>query len=505
MNDLIIGTGRKSSLDEVLRVSETEVVRKFGKPRGMIARGHGIEIHTSRHAFEGPFEQISVRIPSEGRLVASMREFAEHSSPDVSIVESDGNLELRLRPPAASANGEDKPSLLQQLSALLHLPEVWYVRGENFRHDRLGVESLLRAMKNFHASDIHLFPGARPVFRVDNQIRYSEHADPISADQIMGLVKEIAPERDWEAMQNEQQCSFTFHQAGLAFARVSAFIKTGVPHCTLRFLPEQIPSFEELHIPPDTLQNLANLRYGLVLVTGMTGSGKSTTVAAIIDWINRHRACHIVSIEDPIELMHVNHKSVVSQREVGRDVKTFDSALHAALRHDPDVVFIGEMRDADTIHAAIDAASTGHLVLSTFHANTASEVVGRLLSFFSPGERDLVRMRLRDSLKCVICQRLIPAKSGGRIPLLEVLLNDTQDLSEFIAAGDGPGIRLAMQQPISSSFIFEKYLMKLITQEIIDWTDALTYASNADMLKQMKLGTYVTPSLDSHRHPHGMK
>ena len=183
------------------------------------------------------------------------------------------------------------------------------------------------------------------------------------------------------------------------------------------------------------MEKLGAMHHGLVLVAGMTGSGKSTTVASLIDWINANKSLHILTIEDPVEFVHVNKQSIISQRNVGTDVATFQEGVRTALRHDPDVVFIGEMRDPDTIRAAIDAASTGHLVLTTFHSNTAAEVVNRIVSFFDPVERDLVRLQLRDSLKCVICQRLLPKKGGGRIPALEFLFNDSRMIAESITAG----------------------------------------------------------------------
>src|SRR5690606_23540003 len=202
----------------------------------------------------------------------------------------------------------------------------------------------------------------------------------------------------------------------------------------------------------------ASMHRGLLLVTGMTGSGKSTTVAALVDWINGHRAAHILTIENPVEYVHTNKKSIISQRGLGVDVATFNLAVTGALRHDPDVVVIGEMRDPDTIRSAINAAATGHLVISTLHANTASEVVNRVVSFFDPVERDLVKLQLRDCLQCVICQRLVPKIGGGRIPALEVLFHDVKAMTDGILQGDTDHIRVGMQQAVSHSFLFEQYL-----------------------------------------------
>jgi twitching motility protein PilT len=219
-------------------------------------------------------------------------------------------------------------------------------------------------------------------------------------------------------------------------------------------------------------------------------------VASLTDWINSNKSLHILTIEDPVEFVHLNKRSIVSQRNVGTDVTTFQEGVRGALRHDPDVIFIGEMRDPDTIRAAIDAASTGHLVLTTFHSNTAAEVVNRIVSFFDPVERDLVRLQLRDSLKCVICQRLLPKKGGGRIPALEFLFNDSRTIADSIQKGDSVGIRVGMQQTISESRIFEKSLYELVKLGLITLETALANATTPEILEQMRLGTYVPPHLE---------
>jgi twitching motility protein PilT len=270
-----------------------------------------------------------------------------------------------------------------------------------------------------------------------------------------------------------------------------------VPHVTLRHLREQIPTFEELNVPREMMERIAGYHVGLVLVTGMTGSGKSTTIAALIEWLNERKALHILTIEEPVEYVHTNRKSVVSQREVGVDVPDFQTAVRGALRHDPDVIFIGEMRDADAIRSAINAASTGHLVLSTMHSNTTAEVINRIVSFFDPVERDLVRLQIRDCLRCIVCQRFVPAVTGERLAALEFLFNDTVHIAEAIQSGDTEAIRIAMQQKVSQSSLLEEALVKLVKQKRVDPERAKLYAPNADVFEQLLLGTYCVPSLES--------
>lgn len=500
MGDVIVGVGHQTSLVKVIRLAEAQLHKTRGSPRKIVVHAPGIEAQASRHTFDGAFESFAVRLRIDGKLLESVKHLPAECSIPCTVVEDHGVHEFRCdrehADPAATCEPIDK------LSALMHLPEVWRCRGENYRRDHISAETLFRAMIKLRASDIHLYPGAAPVFRIDNETRRSELCAALSAEQILAFIQELAPEKDWKEFQQHQQCSFGYHQAGLGYARVSAFIKSAVPHCTLRYLPETIPSFDELNIPRASMERLAKLHMGLILVTGMTGSGKSTTVASLIDWINAKKAVHILSIEDPVEYVHNNKAAIVSQREVGRDVATFNEGIRAALRHDPDVIFIGEMRDPDTIRSAISAASTGHLVISTLHANTSSEVINRIVSFFDPVERDLVKLQLRDCAKCVINQRLLPRTGGGRIPALEFLFNDTKHIADSILAGNTLGIRVGMQQTLSDSFILEEYLLRLYKQDLISIADAHAQAPHPEIFDQMRAGTYSIPSLESMAH-HG--
>ncbi len=488
----ILGLGPQQSLGDVVRLAEAELQKTHGPSRRLVAIAPGIEIRATREGFSGPFQTFVIRLHVPAESVAAVQAIPAHSPNPCTVAEVDGLYELRCDAPATDSSNEP----LALLTELLRLPEVWHVHGEGYRHERLSIGQLFREMAQRRASDVHLYPGSSPVFRVDGATLSASDLEPVSGEQILDLLREIAPTRDWEQFEKENQCSFNYHQFGVAFSRVSAFITAGVPHLTLRYLPELIPSFEDLHIPRSIMERLGALHHGLVLVAGMTGSGKSTTVASLTDWINSNKSLHILTIEDPVEFVHLNKRSIVSQRNVGTDVATFQEGVRGALRHDPDVIFIGEMRDPDTIRAAIDAASTGHLVLTTFHSNTAAEVVNRIVSFFDPVERDLVRLQLRDSLKCVICQRLLPKKGGGRIPALEFLFNDSRMVADSIQKGDSVGIRVGMQQTISESRIFESSLYELVKLGLITLQTALANATTPEILEQMRLGTYVPPHLE---------
>lgn len=486
--EMIVGVGRGRSMRDVLATVEREFSRPCGAPVRLLLIGSDIEIEAERRDAESAFESWKVRLTDEGLVEAAVQALGSGWSPS----EVSGPSELQ----CSGVDTDAAFASLDRLADVVPLSEVWRVSGSAVAGDALSPEALFLAMRELNASDIHLFPGARPRFRVDNRICDEEPFEPVSTEQITGLVRRIAPAAAWTEFERHKQCSFNYHQAGIAYSRVSAFIKTRVPHCTIRFLPEKIPTFEDLRIPEMTMAKMGNLHTGLVLISGMTGSGKSTTVASLVDWINQNRALHVLTIENPVEFVHVNKQSIISQRDVGTDAESAVQAVQGAVRHDPDVIVIGEMKDADTIRAGIDAASTGHLVISTFHANTAAEAPNRIVSYFEPVERDLVRLQLRECLQCVVCQRLLPALGGGRVPALEFLFNDTQHIRECILTGNSGGMRVAMQQTISDSSIFEESLLHLVRDGLVDEEVARDYASNRDVFDQMRLGTYVVPSLD---------
>lgn len=496
MKEVVLGLGHQTSLWSVIQTADEQLRSIHGSPKKMVARAGSLWVEAHRPDYEGEFRSFLIRVPSNGdALRTAFSQFAQRQKVECQLEEANGILELRLCQREADSP-EDVHQSCDALSSVLPLPEVWRVHGEEYRRKPISQELLFRALAKFKSSDIHLYPGAAPVFRVDGRLRPTDKFEPLSSEQILEVIKEMAPEKHFEEMLREQQCSFIYHQVGLGYARVSAFMKSGTPHCTMRFLPEKIPSFEDLFIPRDSMEKLAQLHFGLILVTGMTGSGKSTTVASLVDWINEHKALHILCIEEPVEFVHKSKKSVISQRDVGEDVGSFATAVRGALRHDPDVIVIGEMRDPDTIRSAINAAATGHLVISTLHSGTSYETVNRIVSFFDPVERELVKLQLRDALKCVICQRLLPKRGGGRRVGLEFLFNDTNIIADAVLAGNSLGLKVGMQQTASASFIFEQHLFQLCEDEVIAEDVAREFSSEPSIFDQLLLGTYAIPSPD---------
>lgn len=487
MSELVAGVGHQKSLIKIVALIDRELRKKRGVPKHITGHADGFEFEAERPDYDKEFDAFTLKIrvteDSANRLIKA----AEQLGPGCDHKAENGTLTLHCQ-------GADA---LDALSGELRLPDVWRYDGSKYRTDPIDVETLFKAMLQYKASDIHLTPGVKPVFRVDNKTHVSDLMGALSASQILELIKRIAPDRYWAEFEEHQQTSFSYHQTGLGYARASAFIKAGAPHLTFRYLPETVPTFADLHMPAEMMQKLAKLHTGLVLVAGMTGSGKTTTAAALLDWINQQRSCHILTIEDPVEYVFENKKAFISQRTLGEDVATFAEAVEGALRQDPDVILVGEMRDADTIRSAISAASTGHLVLSTLHASNAYGVVNRIVSFFDPVERDLVRQQLVESLKCVICQMLVPKKGGGRVPALEILFNDIKQISKSIVSGDTLGIRIGMQQTLSDSMLFEPYLHKMYKDDLIELEVAKDVAPDLDMFDQILMGTYSVPRMQA--------
>lgn len=496
MSEFVLGTGQKQTLRNILRLIEANIVKTEGIPKRIRIWTDKVVIEVRRPDLKGDWEHYDIFLPREAALETDLREWADAYPEDADLRDQEYDWHI-VCPPEGREFSPRVLEAINKLSIIVTFPEVWRAEGHDFRLEPINIEMLFHAMVQYKASDVHLTAGLNPVFRIDNDTRYSEIMTPLSSVQILDLVQRIAPLGFWEEFDNYKQTSFSYHQAGVGYARVSAFMKHGTPHCTFRYLPEKIPSFEELNVPPEQMQAIAETPRGLIIVSGMTGSGKTTTMAALVDWINTHKSLHILTIENPVEFVHVNKKSIISQRSIGSDVGTFGEAVTGALRHDPDVILIGEMRDPDTIRAAINAAATGHLVISTLHSNTSYEVINRIVSFFDPIERDLVRLQLRDCMKGVICQRLVPKIGGGRIPALEFMFNDIKPIGDAILKGDTDLIRVGMQQTVGHSMLFEAYLYKCYKNNTLDLENARQTCTDVSIFDQMRMGTYAVPRLDS--------
>jgi twitching motility protein PilT len=344
---------------------------------------------------------------------------------------------------------------------------------------RFSIEDLVATLMRMDGSDLHLKVGAPPIVRVHGELKPLEDFDSLSREDVLGLLYQMLQEPvKLENLHRTGAVDFAFESVHQTRMRVNAFQERGQFAIACRPIPEFIKQFKELNLPP-VMSDIADEERGLILVTGTTGSGKSTTLAAMIDWINERKAKHIVTIEDPVEFTHGDKRSTIAQREVGRDTPSFHEALRYVLRQDPDVVLIGEMRDEETVRTALTAAQTGHLVLSTLHTLDAPETINRIIDFFEPHTQAQVRSMLAGTLRAIISQRLVPTADGsGRVPACEVLRGSARvqamllnpgeliDLHDAIADGGYYGMQT-----------FDQALLYFVQQGKVALQDALPLSS----------------------------
>jgi len=358
----------------------------------------------------------------------------------------------------------------------------------------MHVNDLLKIAVEQGASDLHLKVGSYPMMRVRGALAPAIEDRRLEHEDLVAMAEAVMPAALSEKFAEAREVDLAYSVAGLGRFRCNIFQQRGTVGMILRVIPMRVATVDELMLP-QVLKKIADEERGLVLVTGTTGSGKSTTLAAMIDYINASRTTHIMTVEDPIEFLHRDHRSIVNQREIGVDTSSFAHALRSALRQDPDVILVGEMRDFETIETALLAAETGHLVFSTLHTLDATETINRIIAVFPPHQQKQVRLQLASVLKAVISQRLIPKADGkGRVPAVEVLISTafirdcivdkekTHQIQGAIAAGTS---QYGMQT-------FDQSVYTLFEQRLISYEEALRWASNVDEFKLKVQGISTT-------------
>src|ERR687886_554027 len=346
----------------------------------------------------------------------------------------------------------------------------------------MHINDLLKIAAERRASDLHIKVGSHPVIRVDGELVPLVELKRLMQEDTIAMAFSIMSSRQKEKFKNNYEIDIAYSVPGLGRFRCNIFQQRGTVGMVLRVIPVKILSIRELMLPV-VLEKIAEERRGLILCTGTTGSGKSTTLAAMIDYINTHRTAHIVTIEDPIEYLHRDKKCIVNQREIGADTLEFSTALKSALRQDPNIILVGEMRDFETIETALTAAETGHLVFSTLHTLDAPETITRIVSSFPPHQQKSVRLQLAGILRAVISMRLVRAQNGvGRVPACEVMIS-TALIREYIAHEEKtPLIRDAIAAGTSQYGMqtFDQSLFNLHQSGLITIEEALRGASNPD-------------------------
>ena len=345
----------------------------------------------------------------------------------------------------------------------------------------LRIEQLLREMVKSKASDLHIRVGTPPIFRINGSLVkiFDTRIDPAMMDSFLD---DIMNRDQKQRFEKNKECDFAVGARDMGRFRVNVFRQRGTIAVVIRHIKAKIPPFEELGLP-EIVRDMALTRRGLVLVTGTTGSGKSTTLASMLDYINQNESVNIITVEDPIEYLYNDNKAIISQRELGVDTLSYANALRAALRQDPDVLLVGEIRDLETMAIALTAADTGHMVFATIHTTNATETIQRVLSMYPPHQHDEIRLLLAEVLAGIISLRLLPTKDGnGRVPAAEILVN-TAAIKEYIKDKDKlPMVETAIAEGHMQyrSQTFDQSLLELYNQEKISLDVALNAATNRD-------------------------
>ena len=347
----------------------------------------------------------------------------------------------------------------------------------------MNIRTVLEKMIAAHASDLHLKAGTAPVVRVDGVLYTLEEGSP-SAPELRDVVDQLLNDEQRLYFSTHSEIDFAFGVSGLARFRANCFMQRGTPALALRHVPVEVPSIEDLTLPP-IVRELTFSPRGLVLVTGRTGSGKSTTLAAMIDAVNRVTTRNIITIEDPIEFLHRDRLSFIHQREVGLDTRSFHDGLKYVLRQDPDIILVGEIRDLETMSTTLMAADTGHLVLSTLHTTDVVQTLQRIISFYPPHQHDELRLSMASNLRAVISQRLIPRRDGaGRVPAIEVMTG-TPTVREYIMNPEKTPLLHALIAEGMTQYgmqTFDQSIMGLLREGLISEEEALKNANNPNEL-----------------------
>ena len=353
------------------------------------------------------------------------------------------------------------------------------------------LEQYFSAMHKAGASDLHFKTGSPPYIRVKSKMT-AVRGGPLSAEDIESMICVLMNEKQHAQYIERGQIDLAHELPGSDRFRINIFRQRGAPAVAIRRVTKDIPDFAALHLPP-VMQTIAEGHQGLVLLSGPTGCGKSTTIAAMLEHVNKTRACHVVTLEDPIEYLYEDKKALINQRALGIDVMSFESALRALMREDPDVVLIGEMRDRETFQAALQVSETGHLVFGTVHASTAAQTIGRILDLFPHESRDLVRQSLAFNLRAIVCQKLLASVAEGIdvVPAVEVMVTNPSVRQLILEQRDGELPDVIRSHERDGMRSFTQSLLELIEKDFVDPIVAYDAAPNPDELKMLMKG--ITP------------
>jgi twitching motility protein PilT len=469
---------RLDPLVDALKKTEAEEVRLVAGERIYLMRA-GRRIEIGREPLQPAsltalasevFDAKEVASISKDKKIATVDRGGEKI--EVSAQTLAGVLTIVVKRAAGSkATAPIAPPPAKPEGAFASVPAMQAVPAPKKRIGGHPIDELLEEMMSKQASDLHLTSGASPVLRVHGEIHFLKERPSLTSDAILALVQPLFPEKARADFDEKHDADFAYEVPGLARFRVNVFVDRNGVGAVMRQIPIDIIPAEKLGLPQAIL-DLCFLTKGLVVVTGPTGSGKSTTLAGMVDFINKNRSDHIITIEDPVEFVHKNIKCLVNQREVGQHTKSFKNALRAALREDPDIVLVGEMRDLETIAIAIETAETGHLVFGTLHTTTAISTVDRIIDQFPTDQQEQIRVMLSESLKGVIAQVLCKKIGGGRVAAMEILLGNTA-VASLVREGKTFQIPSIMQTSRGAGMVtMNDSLMALVQKKLVDPKEA---------------------------------
>src|SRR5262245_7636599 len=365
----------------------------------------------------------------------------------------------------------------------------------------MHVNDLLKLAVEAGASDLHLKVGSYPMMRVRGELLPASEEKRLDHEDTVNMAAAVMSTQQRQKFKDSLEIDLAYSVAGLGRFRCNVFQQRGTIGMVLRVIPIGVRSVDDLSLPP-VLKTIASEERGLVLVTGTTGSGKSTTLAALVDHVNATRCAHVVTVEDPIEFLHRDNRAIVNQREVSVDTRSFAHALRSALRQDPDVILVGEMRDHETIETALHASETGHLVFSTLHTLDASETINRIIAVFPPHQQKQIRMQLASVLKAVVSQRLLPKADGkGRVPAVEVMIS-TAFIRDCIVDKEKTHLIPGAIASGTSQYgmqTFDQSIFGLFSQGLVSYEEALRWASNVDEFKLKVQGISTTADMSRDR------
>jgi len=362
--------------------------------------------------------------------------------------------------------------------------ERWVAPGD-LGDERMSLDAMLTTLVNEQGSDLHLCAGAPPTVRVHGELRYLPGYESLQPADTAMLVRTAVNDEQWSQFEQHHELDFAYSVEGVSRFRVNLYTQRGSCGAAFRAIPHHIKALDELGVP-ESVARFAYLPRGLVLVTGPTGSGKTTTLASLLDLVNRTRSAHIVTIEDPIEFLHLHKRCLVNQREVGADTASFATALKHALRQDPDIILVGELRDLETTATALTAAETGHLVLATLHTQSAAQTIDRIIDIFPPHQQPQVRAQLSTALRGVLTQALCPRADGSGRTIITEIMYATPAIRNLIREGKNHQIPSFMQSGGSEGMLsFDQHLAERVRDQIITFEQALDLCHSTEDIKRL--------------------